>query len=103
MISALVCRNLFPTGAEWRCDAAGPTLDATRATYYTRVASGRDVVIEHRWYQGDRLHQRVPFRIRANPNGFRTYSRRTVASGEWKVELRTEDGALLHEERFTVR
>ena len=23
--------------------------------------------------------------------------------GDWKVELRSEDGVLLHEERFTVR
>jgi hypothetical protein len=38
--------------------------------------------------------------------GYRTYSRNTVdnqGAGDWRVELRTKDGALLHEERFVVR
>jgi hypothetical protein len=38
--------------------------------------------------------------------GYRTYSRTTIASersGNWKVELRAADGALLQEERFVVR
>ena len=38
--------------------------------------------------------------------GYRTYSRNTVdqqSTGDWRVELRTNDGILLHEERFAVR
>jgi hypothetical protein len=46
----------------------------------------------------------VDLTIRANPgDGYRTFSRNTVVSGEWRVELRTRDGVLLHEERFSVR
>jgi hypothetical protein len=45
--------------------------------------------------------------VRASPeSGYRVYSRKTVtadASADWRVELRTADGRLLHEERFTVR
>ena len=74
--------------------------------FFTRVASARDTVIEHRWYRDDRLHQRVELRIGANPGGFRTYSRNTIGSdgaGTWKVELRSEDGRVLHEDTFLVR
>jgi len=37
--------------------------------------------------------------------GFRTYSRSTVydIGGDWRVELRTADGRLLHTETFTVK
>jgi len=35
--------------------------------------------------------------------GYRTYSRQTVTNGDWRVEVRSVDGALLHEERFVVR
>ena len=47
------------------------------------------------------------FEEAANPGaGYRTYSRNTISSdraGEWRVELRSADGAVLYEVRFTVR
>jgi hypothetical protein len=50
------------------------------------------------------LLKSVDLSILANPgDGYRTFSRNTVGSGEWRVELRTRDGVLLHEERFTVQ
>jgi len=56
--------------------------------------------------RNDRLQQHVPLRVRANQRaGFRPYSRMTVTAertGDWRVELRSADGTLLHEERFTV-
>jgi hypothetical protein len=64
-------------------------------------------IIEHRWYRDDRLSQSVELRIQASPgSGYRTYSRRTVSAenaGNWRVEVRTKDGSVLHEERFVVR
>jgi hypothetical protein len=73
--------------------------------FYTQLKSATATSIEHRWYQGDRLRQAVQLRIQANPGaGYRTYSRTTVSSaGDWRVELRSADGTLLHEERFTVQ
>ena len=75
--------------------------------FYTQVKSATATTIEHRWYQGDRLHRAVPLRIEANPGaGYRTYSRNTIGSeraGDWRVELRSADGTLLHEERFVIR
>ena len=44
--------------------------------------------------------------IQPNGAGYRTYSRTTIAperAGQWRVELRTEDGRVLNEQRFTVR
>ena len=75
--------------------------------FYTQVKSATATTIEHRWYQGDRLRQAVPLPIQANPGaGYRTYSRNTISSeraGDWRVELRSANGTVLHEERFTVR
>jgi hypothetical protein len=75
--------------------------------FYTRLKSTTATTIEHRWYQGDRLRQAVQLRIAANPGaGYRTYSRNAVSSeraGDWRVELRSADGTVLHEERFAVR
>ena len=75
--------------------------------FYTQLKSESATTIEHRWYQGERLRQTVPLRIQANPGaGYRTFSRTTVSSdraGDWRVELRSADGTVLHEERFTVR
>ena len=91
----------------WRCDAADSEVPPGRVFFYTQVKSDTATTIEHRWYQGDRLRQAVQLRIQANPGvGYRTYSRNTISSeraGDWRVELRSADGAVLHEERFTVR
>jgi hypothetical protein len=48
----------------------------------------------------------VQLRVLASPTeGYRTYSRYVVTAGaaEWRVEARTSDGTLLHEEKFVVR
>ena len=71
------------------------------------VALGAPRGILESWDLGDRLRRAVRLRIEANPGaGYRTYSRNTVSSeraGDWRVELRSADGTMLHEERFTVR
>ena len=71
---------------------------------YTRVRSPRDTAVMHRWYHGDTLRQSVMLRIEANATeGYRTYSRLTVDEGDWRLEVRSVDGQLLREQRFTVR
>jgi hypothetical protein len=91
----------------WRCEAADSQVAPGPMFFYTQLRSATATTIEHRWYQGDRLRQAVQLRIQANPGaGYRTYSRNTISServGDWRVELRSADGAVLHEERFTVR
>ena len=104
-LTAEVCSSLTRTGA-WSCAPASGANAPGVMYFYTRVASPRDTTIEHRWYRGDTLVQRVPLRIRANPSGFRTYSQNRISAdrtGTWKVELRTEDGQLLDQKTFAIR
>jgi hypothetical protein len=91
----------------WRCEAADGQVPPGPMIFFTQVKSASATTIEHRWYQGDLMRRVVRLRIEANPGaGFRTYSRNTIGSeraGEWRVELRSLDGTVLHEERFVVR
>jgi hypothetical protein len=102
---ARLCRNLTTSGA-WQCDQVTGEVGPGTIYFFTRVAAARDTTVQHRWYFGDQLRQSVMLSIQANSAGYRTFSRTTIApdrAGEWRVELRTEDGRMLREERFTVR
>jgi hypothetical protein len=91
----------------WQCEAADSQVPPGPMFFYTQVKSATATTIEHRWYQGNRLNRAVQLRVEANPGvGYRTYSRNTISSesaGDWRVELRSADGTVLHEARFTVR
>jgi hypothetical protein len=103
---AQVCRRFSATGSpDWRCDPAGSSVAPGSLVYYTRIKAPKATTVEHRWYHGDDLQQRVVLDVAANPTaGYRTYSRLAVsAAGRWRVELRTTGGTVLHEERFNVR
>jgi hypothetical protein len=106
VVSAQLCRDLS-TGGPWRCVPPGVPADPGPFFFYTRLKSPTAVSVQHRWYRGDRLHQVVELSILPNTSeGYRTYSRNTIdagRTGDWRVELRTKDGVLLHEERFVVR
>jgi hypothetical protein len=101
---AQLCATLSTSGGSWRCNPAGDSVAAGRLVLYTRVRSPRDTAIEHRWYRGDTLQKTVKLTTRASPTeGYRTYSRNTVDNaGDWRVEVRSADGDLLHEQHFTV-
>jgi hypothetical protein len=74
--------------------------------FYTRITATNITTVQHRWYQDNRLLQTVELQVQPNAAGYRTYSRNIMKSesaGHWRVEVRSDDGALLHEERFTVR
>jgi hypothetical protein len=102
VVTAQLCTSL----RVWRCEGADGPVPPGPMFFFTQVKSATAATIEHRWYQGDRLRQTMKLRIQANPSaGYRTYSRTTISgeSGrEWRVELRSTDGTVLHEERFTV-
>ncbi|HEU5257384.1 MAG TPA: DUF2914 domain-containing protein [Vicinamibacterales bacterium] len=102
---ARLCRRL--STRDWRCDQVSSPVRPGSLFFYTRVNVSNPTIIEHRWYRDDRLSQSVELRIQASPgSGYRTYSRRTVSAenaGNWRVEVRTKDGSVLHEERFVVR
>jgi hypothetical protein len=110
---ARLCRDLSTSrsrgfSGDWQCDRPSrPVNQGGSLFFYTRLRSAGDTTVQHRWYRGDHLLKVVELRIRANPtDGYRTYSRNIVGNssgGDWRVELRTRDGILLHEERFVVR
>jgi hypothetical protein len=89
----------------YRCAAATSPVPPGQLTFYTRLIATRDTAVIHRWYRGDELRQAVRLGVPARAQGFRTYSRGTVytTGGDWRVELRTLDGRVLHVETFTVR
>jgi hypothetical protein len=102
LVTAQLCQT-FST-SDFRCDPAGDSVVPGPIVLLTRVRSPRDGVIVHRWYQGDTLRKSAQLRIGANAaEGYRTYSRQTVTSGDWRVEVRSAAGDLLHEQRFAVR
>lgn len=102
--SAQLCRTFSASGGVWRCDPVADSVAPGAITFYTRVRSPRDATVEHRWYRGAALRQSVRLRIRFNTTeGYRTYSRQTVNDGDWRVEVRSADGSLLHERQFAVR
>ena len=105
LATAQLCQTFATSGASWQCDPAGDAVSPGPLVLLTRVRSPRDAEVVHRWYRGDTLRQSVKLSIRANATeGYRTYSRQTVDSGaDWRVEVRSADGALLHEQRFVVR
>lgn len=103
VVAAGLCRDLATSG-NWRCTAAGAEMGPGRVSFYTRVASPRPVRLHHRWYQDGVVRQDVPLRVGANArDGYRTFSRQTVDAGEWRVELRTDDGSVLDAARVVVR
>jgi hypothetical protein len=104
---AQLCRELSTARGEWQCVRPSQPVDPGLLLFYTRVRFAGDTTIQHRWYRGDSLRKVANLQILANPtDGYRTYSRQMVdhqSAGDWRVELRTKDGTLLHEERFVVR
>jgi len=105
LAAAELCRTFSTSGGgAWRCEAAGDSVAPGPIVLYTRVRSQRDGSVTHRWYRGDTLRQSVKLTIRSNwTAGYRTYSRQTVDTGDWRVEVRNAGGELLHEQRFAVR
>ena len=92
---------------DWLCDPPDRPIPPGQLFFYTQVKSTNATTLQHRWYHGDRLQQSIDFRVDASRTvGYRIFSRYTMkadSAGNWKVELRTKDGILLHEERFSVQ
>ncbi len=108
VVVATVCRRLSTNNAAgWQCDEVDGPVAPGSLTFYTRIRSPRATTVEHRWYRGNELRQRVELRVSANTGpGYRTYSRHTIAAGNggaWRVEVRDAAGTVLASERFTVR
>jgi hypothetical protein len=102
VVRASLCGDL----EDWSCDPSDDPVPPGPLFFYTQIKSASATTIQHRWYHDDRLLQTVALRVQPNRRaGYRTYSRNVMTSesaGRWRVEVRSEDGALLHTERFAV-
>ena len=104
LATAQLCRTLSTSGGTWRCTPAGGSVKPGPLVLYTRVKSSRNGAVMHRWYQGDTLRRSVRLATRASATeGYRTYSRQSVTSGDWRVEVSSANGNLLHAQKFAVR
>jgi hypothetical protein len=104
LATAQLCRTFSRSGSSWRCDPVGRSVAPGPIIFYTRVRSSRGTAVVHRWFHGGTLRQSVMLKIQANATeGYRTYSRLTVDDGDWRLEVRSADGSLLHEQQFAVR
>jgi hypothetical protein len=109
--TAQLCKTLSTasrtSSRDWQCDPPGDPVDPGSLVFYTRVKSATSTTIQHRWYRGNELRKVVELHVSASPvEGYRTFSRNAVdrrSGGDWKVEVRTNDGVLLQQERFVVR
>jgi hypothetical protein len=103
VVKARLCAELD----DFACDPPDRPIPPGPLFFYTQVQSAVATTIEHRWYRDNHLDQSIQLRVQASPAvGYRTFSRNDMTSestGSWRVELRTEGGVLLHEERFSVR
>jgi hypothetical protein len=109
--SGRLCRALStasPTVAgDWRCEPVTSPVVSGSLYLYTRIKSERPTTVQHLWYRDSELIQAVDLPVQANQtNGFRTYSRYTIndrSAGNWRLEVKSRDGIVLHQERFIVR
>lgn len=103
---ARLCRDLSTAGA-WTCVPVDQPVAPGRLFFLTRVDVPTTMQVVHQWSYGDEVVQSVSLRIQAAGRpGYRTYSRQTIdaaRAGAWRVELRSTDGRVLAEERFTVQ
>ena len=107
VLNAQLCTALARRGSpDWQCTSADVDQQPGTFFFYTRLMTGVNTTVEHRWYRGERVHQVIRLRVAATPgSGYRTFSSNTVSAeraGDWKVELRTADGIVLQEQRFVV-
>jgi hypothetical protein len=79
--------------------------DIYRVFCFTRIAGAKDTMsIKHVWYRSDTLiaERRLP--VRSSP--WRTWSAQVMREewqGEWRVEVRTADGALIAAKRVLLK
>ena len=104
VVEAQLCSALSTT--DWRCSPAALPTAPGSLYFYTRLQSPSPATVNHRWYYEERVVQTVSLNVATNQGpGYRTYSRQTISAeraGNWRVELRSRDGKVLHEERFVV-
>lgn len=72
---------------------------------FTRIKTDHPpTIVKHLWFQGDRMVMEITLPVKS-PN-WRTYSSKTIlpsSTGDWKVDITSEDGTILKTLAFTIR
>ena len=88
-----------PTGSSMYFDSSVGKLYA-----FTRIVGAEgDTRVYHKWYHGDTLVADVPLTVRSGD--WRTWSTKQVQpdwTGDWRVVVVSEDGAILGTVKFAV-
>ena len=78
--------------------------DVGRLYAFSRVVGAEeDIAIYHRWYYEEQLMAEIRLNVRSN--NWRTWSSKAVMpewTGEWRVDVVTDDETMLHSVKFTV-
>jgi hypothetical protein len=78
------------------------TFDAGETVWiWSRVEGAKDTTVRHVWKRGDTELSSVPLKI--GSNRWRTFTRRTVAAGQYTVEVVSEDDQVIGQVAFTVQ
>lgn len=92
--------NLVPQGVDKAFPPAVGTLYA-----FTRIQGSKgETLVIHKWFHGDQLKAEIKLPVRSK--SWRTYSSKIILpewTGDWKVEVTTEDGTVLVSLPFLVQ
>jgi hypothetical protein len=92
--------NLTPLGES---DSFPPSVGKLYA--FSKITGAtEDTSIKHLWYYGDKLMAEVPLDVKSI--SWRTYSSKKIIriwTGQWRVDITTEDGTVLETLNFTVQ
>ena len=102
-IEVSVCESLSIVSGRWECTPTSDPAAGVSLYFYTRIVSPTTGRIHHRWYQDGVLRHDVSLAVEASRSGYRTYSRRRVDSGDWRVDIVDAGGVVLGEQRVAVR
>lgn len=102
-IEGKTCKTL----SNRECQDAAESFESADGVIYawTRVTGPKDGgEIHHVWFKGDEQVGDVALKVGGSP--WRTYSKKTLgdkAAGDWRVEVRDSNGAVLETLKFTVK
>ena len=67
VLNAQLCSVLEKRGTpDWQCTAANGDLQPGTYMFYTRLLTGANTTVEHRWYRDERVHQVVRLHVTAS-------------------------------------
>ena len=99
---AVICRDVVDREPVEAGDVF--STDLTKLMCFTRVTGSKEnTEILHNWYFGDKLVASIPLHV--GSTNWRTYSSKKIVptnSGEWKVEILSQDETLLKRIYFII-